>query len=107
MDTNPCRKLLILLSQNEVDFPWEQFSIVFPTLRILRRREILITHGTKACILWIIEPYLSNLVFNLSIRWSKNGRHICGALRDLVPYTQFKKREKHPWKSVNFSKVAG
>ena len=30
----------------------------------------------------------------------------CGALRDLVPFVQFKKREKHPWKSVNFSKVA-
>ena len=32
---------------------------------------------------------------------------ICGALRDLVPFVQFKKREKHPWKSVNFSKIAG
>ena len=28
-----------------------------------------------------------------------------GALRDLVPFEQFKKREKHPWKSVTFSKV--
>ena len=27
---------------------------------------------------------------------------ICGALRDLVPFAQFKKREKHPWRSVNF-----
>ena len=25
----------------------------------------------------------------------------------MVPFAQFKKREKHPWKSVNFSKVAG
>ena len=32
---------------------------------------------------------------------------ICGALRDLVAFVQFKKREKHPWRSVNFSKVAG
>ena len=31
---------------------------------------------------------------------------ICGALHDLVPFVQFKKREKHPWRSVNFSKVA-
>ena len=23
-----------------------------------------------------------------------------------VPFVQFKKREKHPWRSVNFSKVA-
>ena len=29
------------------------------------------------------------------------------ALRDLVPFVQFKKREKHPWRSVAFSKVAG
>ena len=28
---------------------------------------------------------------------------ICGALCDLVPFVQFKKREKHPWRSVNFS----
>ena len=32
---------------------------------------------------------------------------ICGALHDLVLFVQFKKREKHPWRSVNFSKVAG
>ena len=31
----------------------------------------------------------------------------CGALHDLVPFVRFKKREKHPWRSVNFSKVAG
>ena len=31
---------------------------------------------------------------------------ICGALRDLVPFLQFKKREKHPWRSANFSNVA-
>ena len=28
---------------------------------------------------------------------------MCGALRDLVVFVQFKKREKHPWRSVNFS----
>ena len=26
------------------------------------------------------------------------------ALRDLVAFAQFKKREKHPWRSVNFVK---
>ena len=31
--------------------------------------------------------------------------HRCGALRDLILFVQFKKREKHPWRSVNFSKV--
>ena len=37
----------------------------------------------------------------------KNPQHICGALHDLVPFVQFKKHEKHPWRSVNFSTVAG
>ena len=26
----------------------------------------------------------------------------CDALRDLVPFVQFKKCEKHPWRSVTF-----
>ena len=30
----------------------------------------------------------------------------CGALRDLLPFVQFKEREKHPWRCVTFSKVA-
>ena len=28
-------------------------------------------------------------------------------LRDLVPFAQLKKGEKHPWRSVTFSKVVG
>ena len=42
---------------------------------------------------------------NLIVPGQKNS--IWGALRDLIPFVQFKKREKHPWRSVNFSKVAG
>ena len=39
----------------------------------------------------------------------KNNQHAitCDALRDLAPFIQFKKREKHPWRRVTFSKVAG
>ena len=32
---------------------------------------------------------------------------VCDALRYSVPFVQFKKCEKHPWRSVTFSKVAG
>ena len=32
---------------------------------------------------------------------------MCDAMRDLVPFVQFKKREKHPWRSVTFNKVVG
>ena len=43
--------------------------------------------------------------------WVYNGGNIrtsnSGALRDLVPLAKFKKRQKHPWRSVTFSKVAG
>ena len=31
--------------------------------------------------------------------------NICGVLHDLVSFVQFKNREKHPWRSVSFSKV--
>ena len=34
-------------------------------------------------------------------------KNVYDALRDLVSFAQFKKREKHPWRSVTFSKVAG
>ena len=32
---------------------------------------------------------------------------ICDAFHDLVPFIQFKKREKHPWRNVIFSRVKG
>ena len=36
----------------------------------------------------------------MQIKWLFS---ICYALRDLLPYVQFKKREKHPWSSVTFT----
>ena len=41
--------------------------------------------------------------------WRRTGimiNIICDALRHSVSFVQFTKREKHPWRSVNFSKVA-
>ena len=35
-----------------------------------------------------------------------NGKFICEALRDLLPFVQFKKCEKHPWRRDTLSKVA-
>ena len=37
----------------------------------------------------------------------KKTNCICDALRDLVAFEQFKKHEKHPYRSANFSKVPG
>ena len=38
---------------------------------------------------------------------TKSHKHvdICDVPRDLVPFVQFIKHEKHPWRSVTFSKV--
>ena len=51
---------------------------------------------------------------HVKIVTSENGNNfiggeseICDALRDLIPFVQFKKPEKHPCRIVNFSKVAG
>ena len=41
------------------------------------------------------------------VNWENSVRIICDALRDLLSFVQFKKREKHPWRRVTFSKVAG
>ena len=48
-----------------------------------------------------------NTYFEDHLRTAASLCPICDALRDLVPFAQFKKREKHPCTSVNFSKVAG
>ena len=50
-----------------------------------------------------IYPYLEGL----SLSYLRFIDDICGALRDLVPCAQFKKREKHPWRSVTFIKDTG
>ena len=38
---------------------------------------------------------------------TSQGIFIRNALRALVPFVQFKKREKHSWRNVTFSQVAG
>ena len=46
-------------------------------------------------------------MFDFTLIKALINRMICDALRDLVPFIQIKKREKHPWRGVTFSKVAG
>ena len=36
-----------------------------------------------------------------------DNNNMCDALRDLVPFEQFKKREKHPWRSAKLTLVRG
>ena len=51
------------------------------------------------------QKYNRNQSVQRKINDAKTTR--CDALPNLVPFVQFKKREKHPWRSVTFSKVAG
>ena len=51
-----------------------------PGIKGLKAPMIPLTHLTPMCLLLIVL-------------------FICGALRDLVPFVQFKKREKHPRRS--------
>ena len=67
-----------------------------PSLRELVKNELL----------FVSDLALLQIAFlgsTLSLLYSS----ICGALWDLVPFVQFKKREKHPCRSFTFSKVAG
>ena len=39
-------------------------------------------------------------------RLPSHRNEISDALHDLVPFAQFKKREKHPWRNDNFTTKA-
>ena len=54
--------------------------------------------------LYFQRGYKSRTVICNGLRAQKT-RNNCGALRDLVPFLQFKKHEKHPWRSVTFSRL--
>ena len=52
------------------------------------------------CWQWDPSPYIFTKLFkSMSDLPLLN---MCGVLRDLVLFVQFKKREKHPWRSINF-----
>ena len=56
------------------------------------------------------DAMLVPLARRISSTWINESEfllYIFDALWDLVPFAQFKKREKHSWRSVTFSKVAG
>ena len=45
-----------------------------------------------------------NYLYSLLLVEGQSSRH---PLLDLAPFVQFKKSEKHPWRSATFNKVAG
>ena len=54
------------------------------------------------CINFIISIAQQNAFTGLFVQFIQ----ICDGLRDLVSFVHFKKREKHPWRNVTFTKVA-
>ena len=48
------------------------------------------------------NQYINEVIKLIATQWSSYA-YICDALRNLVPFLQFKQREKHPWSSVTFS----
>ena len=62
---------------------------------------------TRVDLCWYSCIRIDLILANISNLFLIEFIFICGALRDLVPFVQFKKREEQPWKSANFSKVAG
>ena len=76
---------------------------LFNKHRPARSWKTLITNISHLVLIWLLlllKPVALFLDY-CSFIW------ICDVLRDLAPFAQLKKREKHPWRSVTFSKVAG
>ena len=51
--------------------------------------------------------FVEKIFFLYGFKSYRNSRKLCDVLPDLVPFVQYKKRKKHPWRSVTFTKVAG
>ena len=56
------------------------------------------------------KVFINICIFGIEMAVLKKGKQgltsdyqYIDVLRDLVPFAQFKKREKHPWRSVTFN----
>ena len=75
--------------------------------RIIRKILVGVKLSYKEPNLLIDLLKISDVVgYNRKWNWIDWNAYISKALQDLAPFTLFKKRKKHPWRSVTFSKVA-
>ena len=82
----------------------------FSSIYLLHHNVVILSIVVETVFLWYLENDLSHWLQMWQYQFSQveeATRKICDALRNLILFVQFKKREKHPWRSVNFSKVAG
>ena len=70
-------------------------------------KKFIVIQSRKDLMIWNMLHDLQLVLFLTKVFFLLKTKKICDALRDLVPFGQFKKREKHPWRSVTYSKVAG
>ena len=93
--------------------PWKhQKALRFPDVFRGYRNVVSKTSGLKP-IFRINVSTIKKLQYNfgrqgvrtISYKSCECFMYICDALHNLVPLVQFKKREKHPWRSVTFSKA--
>ena len=65
--------------------------------------------GTGSLKTWVVKSYENwgKCPDKLRVYLHVNRIFISDVLRDLVPFVQFEKHEKHSWRRVFFSKVAG
>ena len=99
------------LITNQID---QSLNVVLPFWKSFPWKKIFRTSEPGTFFLWTYDSnatrktgtlFCCNLLrVNPYFYWTTYN---CDALRDLVPFAQFKRREKHPWRSVDFSKVAG
>ena len=80
--------------------------IIFIRAFIVLETPLACNHD-KCFIIFVVENLLSLLIIIFakssvifSVKFAK-----CDALHNLVPFVQFKKREKYPWRSDTFNKV--
>ena len=97
--------MFLLLTSNI----FHTFSPVFPLLSLNKLLLVRTSYGFHGWVGWALLPKAhSHLQYNLSLH------QICNVLRDLLPFVQFKKHEKHPWrlllsvklqaKAINFTR---
>ena len=63
------------------------------------------TNAVRAVFIIMQQKRMQNTQYVKYLLWSFLQKY--DTLRDLVAFVQFKKREKHPWRSVNLAFLLG
>ena len=70
---------------------------------LVHGKNLKVTEGLNL----IKERNVGSMSMDLLVNYIPSKLTMLFVMRDLVPFAQFKKREKHSWRNVTFSKVEG